>query len=566
MLPHEDVEGRAEAALRAAGDIGYIWDLRSDRILWQGAVGRVLGIADESAIASGRSFAGRVNPEDLPQRQHRLSEAREGAPFACEYRLRDESGRFHWIEDRGRAEHDAAGRAIRILGVLRVVTARKAAELRFERLAHFDELTGHFNKERLRETIDRALAAGAEGGAAGAYLAVGIDNMTMINDAFGHAAADGVLVEAGRRLAAALSEGDAIGRVGGDRFGILLGNRAEAAVATAAERLLWAVNDVAIATASGPVYVTVSLGSVVFPRQAASAQEIMTRAETALVEAKRAGRDCVAAYRLTDAERGEHRASMAMGERVQRALKEGRLLFAFQPVVHGASGAVDYYECLLRMRQEDGGIVAAGAFVPMIEQLGLIRGIDRFVLERAVEELDACAGITLGFNISGVTAADHPWLRAFVSLLQGKPEIAGRMVVEITETAALRDLEDSGRFVRTLRDLGCRVALDDFGAGFTSLRHLQALGVDTVKIDGSFVRRLGEAPENRVFLRHLLGLVQSLGLKTVAECVETAEELAILRQQGVDFMQGYYFGKPSIERAWDVARPAAPRRSVSGAG
>src|SRR6185437_14154880 len=97
MLPYEDVEGRAEAALRAAGDIGYIWDLRSDRILWQGAVGRVLGIADESAIASGRSFAGRVNPEDLPQRQHRLSEAREGAPFACEYRLRDESGRFHWI-------------------------------------------------------------------------------------------------------------------------------------------------------------------------------------------------------------------------------------------------------------------------------------------------------------------------------------------------------------------------------------------------------------------------------------------------------------------------------------
>src|SRR6185437_6752680 len=330
-------------------------------------------------------------------------------------------------------------------------------------------------------------------------------------------------------------------------------------------RLLWAVNDVAIATASGPVYVTVSLGSVVFPRQAASAQEIMTRAETALVEAKRAGRDCVAAYRLTDAERGEHRASMAVGERVQRALKEGRLLFAFQPVVHGASGAVDYYECLLRMRQEDGGIVAAGAFVPMIEQLGLIRGIDRFVLERAVEELDACAGVTLGLNISGVTAADHPWLRAFVSRLAGKPEIARRMVVEITETAALRDLEDSGRFVRTLRDLGCRVALDDFGAGFTSLRHLQALGVDTVKIDGSFVRRLGEAPENRVFLRHLLGLVQSLGLKTVAECVETAEELAILRQQGVDFMQGYYFGKPSIERAWDVARPAA-RRSVSGAG
>ncbi|HZS81246.1 MAG TPA: GGDEF and EAL domain-containing protein [Stellaceae bacterium] len=571
MPPHQDATDRAQAALTAARDIAYEWDLASDAISWHGPVGTVLGIADRAAIGTGRALAGRINPEDLPQRQHCLSDSRDGRLFECEYRLRAEDGRFHWVQDRGRAELDSAGRAMRMRGVLRVVTSRKAAELRLEQLVNFDELTGHLSKARLRDAVQRRLER-TDIANVGAYLAVGIDNMTMINDAFGYEAADGVIIEVGRRLAACLGAADVIGRIGGDRFGVLLGDCAEEMIAAAAERLRSAISDAPVATAVGPIYITASLGSIAFPRQASTAQDVMTRAETALGEAKRAGRDCVAAYQLTEAQRSQHRAGMAVGERVQRALKQGRLLFAFQPVVHSGSGMVDYYECLLRMREEDGAIVAAGQFVPMIEQLGLIRNIDRFVLERAVEELDACAGFNLGFNISGLTAADHPWLRAFASLLAGKPEIANRIVIEITETTALRDFEDSGRFVKTLRDLGCRVALDDFGAGFTSVRHLQALGVDTVKIDGSFVRNLVDRPENQVFLRHLLGLLHGLGLKTVAECVETAEEMAILRQQGVDYMQGYFFGKPSLERAWSArlvgdshARATRARHSLSSA-
>jgi diguanylate cyclase (GGDEF)-like protein len=544
------------AALTAAGDIAYEWELGSDVISWRGPVDAVLGIGDPTKIASGRALVGRINPEDLPHRQHRLSELADGEAFDVEYRIRAEDGSANWVQDRGRAVHDGSGRVARILGVLRVVTMRKATELRLEQLAHFDELTGHLNKLRLRETIDRAVVASAR---PGAYYAVGIDNMTMINDAFGYEAADAVIVAVGARLADCLGADDAIGRIGGDRFGVLVGDCHENTVSATAQRLLSAVAASPVATSAGPVYITVSVGTVAFPRQAATTQDIMTRAETALADAKRAGRDCVAAYRLTDDQRREHRASMATGERVQRALKERRLLFAFQPVVDGASGAVDYYECLLRMRETDGTIVAAGQFVPMIEQLGFIRSIDRFALERAVEELGECPGFNLGFNISGLTAADQPWLRALVSLLAGKPEIASRLVIEITETAALRDLAESARFVKTLRDLGCRVALDDFGAGFTSLRHLQALGVDTVKIDGSFVRNLADRPDNQNFLRHVLGLVHGLGLKTVAECVETAQEAAMLRQQGVDFLQGYYFGKPTIERAWTAA-PAEPQK------
>jgi EAL domain-containing protein (putative c-di-GMP-specific phosphodiesterase class I) len=202
------------------------------------------------------------------------------------------------------------------------------------------------------------------------------------------------------------------------------------------------------------------------------------------------------------------------------------------------------------MRDEEGNIVTSGEFIAMLEKVGLIGLIDRFVLEKTAQELADHPALRLGFNVSGLTAGDRPWLRSLISLMGTRPELAGRLVVEITETAALYDLEESARFVDTLRHAGCRVALDDFGAGHTSLRHLQSLAVDTVKIDGSFVRNLANSPENRIFLRHLLGLTKGFGLSTVAECVENAEDAALLRAEGVGYLQGYHLGPPTIERAW----------------
>ena len=149
------------------------------------------------------------------------------------------------------------------------------------------------------------------------------------------------------------------------------------------------------------------------------------------------------------------------------------------------------------------------------------------------------------------TAADRPWLRALTARLRRDPGLASRLVIEITETAALYDIEESIRFVAALRQAGCRVALDDFGAGHASLRHLQSLPVDTVKIDGALIRDVARNPENRVFLRHLVGLAAGFGFKTVAECVETAEDAAILREERVDYLQGHYCGRPRFEPDWE---------------
>ena len=559
MTPDQRDEPRPlQAALTAAGDVAYDWDLVTDAITWHGSVAGMLGLRDASTIASGRALAGRLNPDDLLLRQQRLNAHwTEHTDFDCEYRVRAEHGGFAWVHDRGTALFDAAGRPIKMHGVWRLITSRKAHELRLEQAAHYDELTGHFNKKRLREALDHIVSSSLRSGSAGAYLAVGIDKLAAVNETFGYDAADAVIVAIGQRLDRCLRVSDVIGRVGDDRFGIALANCPEEHVAIAAEKILAAVRHVPIMTAAGPVCATVSIGSATFPEQAKTSYEVMTRAETALAEAKRSGRNCFVPYRLSEEQRHQHRLGMALGERVQRALNEGRLVFAYQPVVDSDTGAVDYYECLLRMIDEDGNNVSAGDFMPIIEQLGFIRTIDRHVLEKTVAEVAAHPGIRLGFNISGLTATDYAWLRAITSMLKGKPDIASRLVVEITETAALHDIEESARFVGALRDLGCRIALDDFGAGFTSLRHLQTLAVDTVKIDGSFIRNLGQNYDNQVFLRHLVGLANGLGLATVGECVETAREAAILRREGVGYLQGYFIGKPVMERPW--AKPGAGR-------
>jgi diguanylate cyclase (GGDEF)-like protein len=557
----DELSGRLAAALQAAGDIAYSWELEGDGLAWSGCLAAA-SVEFVSDLDTGRSFANRIHPDDLVHRQLALAaHFDDEAAFDCEYRLRDPEGGFLWVHERGRATRDEAGRPQVMLGVIRTIGDRKAQQTRLERLANYDELTGHFNKSRLREAVDQIIAASLRGHSPAAFLSVGVDNMTTINDVFGHEAADTVLVEIGRRLDTCLRVSDLIGRLGSDRFGIALSHCPAEHIPAAAEKILAAVSSAPVSTTRGPIYATVSIGSASFPDHGLTSYDVITRAESALAEAKRAGRDCHSHYRITEEQREHHRRSRSMSDKVRSALRDERIVFAFQPVVAAMTGEVDHYECLLRMRAPDGRIITAGEFVPVIEQLGFIRLIDRYVLDKALAELAAHPSIKLGFNISGLTASDRPWLRALISQVRNKPDIASRVIVEITETAALYDIEESARFVSALRQAGCHVALDDFGAGHTSLRHLQSLAVDTVKIDGSFITNLANSPDAQVFLRHLLGLAKGFGFRTVAECVGSAEDAAILRQEGVGFLQGYYFGRPSLERPW-LAAPPQPANTV----
>jgi diguanylate cyclase (GGDEF)-like protein len=545
---------RLQAALAAAGDIAYRWDLTTDILRCSPGAGRALGIAALDGEYKGEAFERRLNPEDVPARRMALSShlaVRDR--YDCEYRVRGDDGEFCWVHDRGTAEFDPEGRPLRLTGMLRIVTTRKENQARLEYLTSYDELTGHYNRTRLREALEHALAYASRYGVSGGYCAIGIDRLSLLNEAFDYRTVNKVVVEVGRRLDRCLRASDVIGRLGDDSFGVVLAQCGESDLPSAAEKILEAVRAVPIETPNGPIHVTVSVGGVLFPDGARTSHEVMAKGELALQAARQGGRDSYTCYRRSDDDRRDHRRHIEIFEEVQAALKGDRLIFAYQPVVNAADHGVGYYECLLRMRRPDGELVAAGAFIPIVEQLGLIRAIDRRALELAVADLERNREVVLAVNVSSITAFDRSWFRTLSSLVKGHPELAERLIVEITETVAVPDVEEMARFVVALRELGCKVALDDFGAGYTSFRHLKSLTVDIVKIDGAFVRNVASNLDNQLFIRTLLGLAEGFGLGTVAECVETAEDAMLLAQHGVTYLQGWHFGKPIVDPAWRAA-------------
>ena len=551
IAPAHDADlDRVAAAIAATGDIAYDWDLERDTVRWIGRTADLLGAAF-GTVRTGDAFLRRILADDQPARTMALARhlAGEGG-YDCEYRLSDDAGEAVWVHDRGTARIDAGGRPTRLLGILRGVTTRKAREVELEFLATHDEMTGHFNRSRLKESLEHAINFSQRYALPGAYLVVGIDKLSPINDAFGHEAGDAAIVAVGQLLDRSLRNTDQIGRLGGDRFGVVLSHCPTEDLPVAAEKLLTAIRQARIDTPANQVHVTVSIGGVGFRDHPPTVQEIMSRGDSALQAAKQHGRNCFIGFEDSPRHREQRRFAVAIVDEVQSGLKDGRVMLAYQPIVDALTHEVDHYECLLRLRRRDNQIVTAGQFVPLVEQSGLMRQVDRRALELAVEELCSHPRVRLAVNISGHTAADRGWLRLLTGMVRGMPEVAERLTVEITETVALQDIEDTARFVGKLRDLGCLVALDDFGAGYTSFRNLKALDVDCVKIDGSFVKGLSENIDNQLFVRTLLGLAEGLGLKTVAECVETAADAALLARRGVRYLQGWHFGKPAIERPW----------------
>ena len=538
------------AAIAAAGDLPYEWDLDSDRLSFAGRADVLFG-AGVKAI-TGDQFAGRINPEDLPVRLRVLAEHMAGrANFDCEYRLRDAAGQVHWVHDRGACRRDADGRARTLSGVLRLVTQRKRNEALELRRHAFDELTGHFSRSRLAEALEHAIAHAKRHGGQSGFLAVGIDGLIAVEDARGPDAADRAIVEAGRHLDASLRATDVVGRLAGDTFGVLLTPCPPEQLRPTAEMVLARLAALTSAIAGAPErQLAASVGAVALPSDARTAPEAMARAEAALAEARRQGRGRYAAFALSDAEREEERRSLAAAERMHRALREGGLSFAYQPIVRAETLEPAYHECLLRLSEAGGKPTSEPGMIVAAERLGDIPALDRKTLDMAIDVLELHHAVTLSVNLSGLTVSNRAWLRALNARLRLRPDLALRLVVEITETAAMRDIEESARFIAQVRDLGVRVALDDFGAGFTSFRHLKALAVDIVKIDSSFCSGVAENADNQLFLRSLGTVARGFALTCVAEGPASEADEAFLRGEGVQYFQGNRYGAPTTTPPW----------------
>ena len=541
---------RLSLALMGAREAVFDWTLADDRIVWDGAAEIFSMHSDPERLKRGEYFRAWMSAEGREKLDAMIGgNARDETGFDFEFEVASAMGAV-WFEMRGVRMAGSHGNVERIAGLLRVVTEKRRELQRLSYLATRDELTGHLNRTSLRGGLANAIEAAKAEERNCAYIVAAIDRLAMINETYGFDAADEVIVAVGERLARSLRGRDVIGRTAGNKLGLILVDCRESEIARVAERLRAAVRREVIDTRAGMVSATISVGAVLLPSGAASSQEAMLRAEEALDRARASGRDGFNLYVKSPQREMARLRLMAIADQVVEALNDNRLIFAYQPIVSAKTKKPVHYECLLRMAQPNGEIVSAGQFIPAAEQLGLVRLVDRHALEMTVSELYKHCDISLAVNVSGTTAGDPSWLQSFVNYIRANHEVAERMIVELTETAALHDFEESARFVSRLRDLGCRVAIDDFGAGYTSFRNLQMLRVDMVKIDGTYVKGLESSPDNQIFVRTLVDLAQNFNLKTVAEWVGSDAEAALLESFGVDYFQGFHFGEPVLQPEW----------------
>jgi diguanylate cyclase (GGDEF)-like protein/PAS domain S-box-containing protein len=431
------------------------------------------------------------------------------------------------------------------------ITDRNRLERELQDLAELDPLTGLFNRRRFERELTTQLQQAGRGGA---VVLIDLDGFKEINDTLSHQAGDELLIACGRALGERTRPSDVVARLGGDEFAVLIPDvdleRAGIVGAALVERIgAQAVHG----AGSNARRTTASVGVVVYgPDCALTGDELLNDADLAMYEAKDAGGNrCIVYCHEQTAKSGAIViARRSWPDQIRRALDEERLVLFAQPILDIAARKTPRHELLLRMLGTDGELILPGAFLPVAERRGMIRSIDRWVVSEAISLLERRAPgaetIRLHVNVSARSLSDRDFCAYICDALDGSWVNPGDLVLEVTETAAIASLEDARHFLTTLSERGCGIALDDFGAGFASFHYLRNLPFDDLKIDGEFIRNLTTNPDDLVLVETLVQLARGLGKKTVAECVEDAATLQLVRDVGIDYAQGYYIGRPTL--------------------
>ena len=439
---------------------------------------------------------------------------------------------------------DAPDGTPRFFGVVRATDAARDGATE-DNLAAGDSRSGlQAHLTHLAETLDPKTQV--------AICALGVDGMREFCRVYGYDAGESLLIAVGRRLMRAMPPAAVLARIGGAKFAVALVGSEPGALKAQAEGLAAEVHACSFDVGFGPVSVTLSVGGAVARPPLLRTPELFDAALAALDEARGDGEGGLyIAGTDEDANPLSPAAMRAGAQAVMRALEDNRIAIAFQPVVSaGNPGLISFRECLARVRGDDGRWIAAGLFLPKIERLDLIRNLDRRVLRLTLDALRDHPTERLSVNVSVRTMRDRAWLRDLLAAADSHPSCVERLIVELTESAAVVDAPRTKAFLDEIRELGVAIALDDFGAGYSSFRHVRDFRPDWVKIDGGFVRGVSTDPDNKLFIDTLVGIARNFDMATVAEFVESEADAEALRGLGVDCLQGYYFGRPEVEPAW----------------
>jgi len=507
--------------------------------------------------------ADRFHPEDWPIVADALTALFDGgpAPGTVEARYLRIDGEIRWEELHLSVIEWHDGVPARLLVQTLDVTDRREASTKLHYLADHDPLTGLLNRRSFEQALREHQGRVADHGPGGALLVLDLDHFKYVNDSLGHHAGDQLIRSVAEVLSATLTDRATVARLGGDEFAVLLPTGGPMEARVVAQTLIDAVGETMVQLRGGSRRkVTTSVGIALFDGATTSADDMLVSADLAMYDAKEDGRNRWALASHSDVtNRRRTRSRVSWVERIERALEGDDFELYAQPIVDLRDGSVDQYELLLRMRERDGTLTLPGEFLAVAERLDLIQGIDRWVTRRAIDLLadHQRRGRALSFevNLSGRSLNDLGLLEVISSSISTSGVDPQGLIFEVTETAAVSDITAARNLAHSLADLGCRFALDDFGAGFGSFYYLKYLPFDFLKIDGEFVSHCTSNATDQAIIRSLVNVARQLGKQTVAEFTGDAATLRFLRNEGVDHAQGYHVGRP--QPLSEVLGPAA---------
>ncbi|MGO9788328.1 MAG: putative bifunctional diguanylate cyclase/phosphodiesterase [Solirubrobacteraceae bacterium] len=443
---------------------------------------------------------------------------------------------------------DHRGRMIGLSTAARDITDRKRHDQQLEYLADHDALTGLWN----RRAFDRELTAHAtlidRYGLTGAVMVIDLDQFKLINDTLGHHAGDQLIIRTGQLLASRLRSSDVLARLGGDEFGVLLPRAGAREALQVAESLRQTLREAGVELGALARRITASIGIAAFAN-ALSAEEVIVNADLAMYDAKEAGRDRVALFSSERSHQPRMKSRLAWVELIREALDQERFSLYAQPILELHTGQVRQYELLLRMLDETGDAIPPGSFIHIAERYDLIQEIDRWVIAEAIRLLEQHDAddrqLTFEVNISGKSLGDEQLTRLIEAELKRSAIDPASLIFEVTETVAVTNVQLACQFARRLASLGCRFALDDFGAGFGSFYYLKHIPFDFLKIDREFVTRCTTNRTDQLVIASFVAIAEGLHKQTIAEGVENHDTQLFLARNGVDYGQGHHIARPA---------------------
>ena len=540
----------AEAHQRLLDNLGNVvfeLDNTARIVFLNKAWNKMLGYAEKKALHA--YFYSFVRPQERTKFRSVIERMAAGqlVHYEDELPFVSSESKTVWCQMAIDAKKNDNGAVDSLFGYLTDVTEKRLAQQQLAHMAAHDAVTGLYNRNYLEKRLEKLSTRAKSGKASHALLYIDLDHFKIVNDKFSHREGDNVLRDIAELLTSCLCKDDTLYRIGGDEFAVVIENVDNATAIVFAHKILKHLSEYCVNRKDIQLSVGGSIGIAIIDGSLPSGTDYLIQAGKASFVAKKRGRNRAHVYNPTDKESDELWQSIDWANRLREAISENRLELYLQPIFDITTGVINHYEALLRLQlPNEKEIVLPDTFIPAVERAGQIHSLDRWVIRQAFYLLSSNAHIgQIAINLSGQAFADLELVANIEEGLASFDVDPRRIIFEITETASISNFGESRRMINELRAIGCRFALDDFGTGFCSFNYLKHLPADFVKLDGSYIKNIMDNDLDLAMVRSMNEIAHVLGKKTIAECVESDVALQVLKDVGVDYIQGFSVGHPA---------------------